>query len=74
MIHTSFSNNKGYSLHKICMSPYFMVMVSIFIYCSKKMSFELKRSVSSLSSSDDKLKPYQQPAVLRCLEEQLTCF
>ena len=57
MIHTSFNNNKGYSLYVICMSTYFMVIVSIFIHYSKNMSSELKHSLSSLSPSDDELKP-----------------
>ena len=57
MIQTSFNNNRGYSLCKICMSTYFTVIVSIFIYYSKNMLPELKHSLSSLSPSDDELKP-----------------
>ena len=34
-----------------------MVIVSIFIHYSKNMSSELKHSLSSLSPSDDELKP-----------------
>ena len=56
MIHTSFNNNKVYSLYKICVSTYFIVMVSTFICYSKNMS-ELKHSLSSLSPLDEELKP-----------------
>ena len=57
MIYTSFNNKKGYSLYKICMSTYFIAIVSILIYYSKNMSSKLKHSLSSLSPSDDELKP-----------------
>ena len=65
-IHTSFNNNEGYCLHMICVSTYFIVIVSTFIHYSKNMlselkhslsSSELKHSLSSLSPLDDELKP-----------------
>ena len=31
MIHTSFNNNKGYCLYKICMNTYFIVIVYLSI-------------------------------------------
>ena len=52
MICTSFNNNEGYSLYKVCMNNYFIVIVSIFLHYSKSMSSNL----SSLWPSDGKLK------------------
>lgn len=57
IIHTFFNNYKGYSLYKVCMSTYFIVIVGIFIYYSKSMSSEAKNLLLSLSPSDDELKP-----------------
>ena len=55
MIYTSFDNNKVYSLYKICVITYFIVIVSIFICYSKNMS-GLKHSLASLSPLGEELK------------------